>query len=83
MKPLPAAKLTKEDWRIWLPISLRGRVGGCIWPMSMNADRRDAELMFSYERAKANLISRDGLQRYIDTRAMVNSIMSERVEPAE
>jgi hypothetical protein len=85
VKPLLIVPSTEEDLEIWGKVS-PGTIGNwrsrLFW-LTRAADRRDAALMYSYERAKANLISRDGLQRYIDTRAMVNAIMSERVEPAE
>jgi hypothetical protein len=86
VKPLPSEPLTAEDEFVRSFVFGFARSDydwGLLLARSVESDRRDAELMFGYERAKANLISRDGLQRYIGTRATVNAIMSERVEPAE
>lgn len=73
MKPLPVAPLTDEDWAIL--VSHRGDfrrayLMGWLLGHGRESDRRDAELIFGYEDAKASYIAQAGVFAYWRARAL-------------
>lgn len=73
MKPLLVPPfLTERDLQVWGLVCERFRPhSACLWyEATQAADRRDAELMFGYEGAKARYIASAGVFAYWEARRM-------------
>jgi hypothetical protein len=70
---------TQDDWRIWVRLGVRESIGFRKYDISMDCDRRDAELMYRLTKTGADV---DAMMITNEPfRATVHSLLAAGIEP--